>query len=814
MSDLDRIFYWQGISENYQNFRGEHTHIPLENRKHLLEVMGVDISSEKALAKGAYELDVSPWQRWLAPLTSVRLSADTNLENTSKEYMSYSVNFKPDDLAASFSWVLKSKSIPSGTIKKQAFSVNGDFTPSDLIEIGDYLFEQCRYSRRQLQLPLLSPGYYDITVINKTDNLSQSAVLAVAPSEAFLPEGFLDQPQNHIPSSIDIPDSKGDIKGDKLPSKKPWGFIVQLYTLRSKTNWGMGDFSDLSNLIRHASKHKADFIGLNPLHALLADIEHNRSPYSPSDRRFINPLYIDIEKLKDARTIDFSVAKNTAQLLTGDSHINYPKVKSLKVSILKACYRQFKKKDLLEKNSRAKHFLSFCKQGGEILKFFAFHTAFSEHIEELRRDEFKINPVNSKAYFKLFLVDACDSQKQSDFLQTHYRQYKKLFAKSLVANVSEHSLQRFIDKNPYVHDIEFHMYLQWVADEQLASCQSLALSSGMSIGLIRDLAVGANGSGAEVKSHPKLFCEGAAVGAPPDPLALQGQNWGLPPMIPSELRESGFEHYIKLLQKNMEHCGALRIDHVMSLMRLWWCPPDKTAEYGAYIYYPLEDLLNILVLESYLNQCIVIGEDLGVVPDEIRQHLAEAKILSNKVFYFEKYPDGAFKHPEHFDMQAFTSINNHDVPTLASWWAGDDIQMRDELNIMEEGSTLEDSYSHRNYEKKQLLYRLDEQGLLPESWRFSINDEDAYCDINEYLQKSIDLTLIKAIFSLAARTHSKLFAVQLEDFLMMSEPVNVPGTFNEYPNWTRKIPVSIDEIFKRKESLDILNCINDQRQVH
>ena len=368
----------------------------------------------------------------------------------------------------------------------------------------------------------------------------------------------------------------------------------------------------------------ADFILLNPLHALDIRYPENASPYSPIDRRFLNPLYIDLRMEESysnspaVRTLveepDFS---RELSRLRQDPEVDYPEVFKLKYKVFDAMYSYFRERHIETGSNQAKEFTQYIAgHDGAIITFAQFQAAIN-----------------------LPGVQSC-------------------------------------------HEPEFHLFLQWLADRQLASCQALALELGMKVGIIRDLAVGGGSESCEVSTNPNLFCLEARIGAPPDNFNPDGQNWGLPPLRPDMLRQSHFSHFITLLRENMVSCGALRIDHIMALMRLWWCPTDGSNASGAYVHYPVDELFAILRLESRRAKCAIIGEDLGVVPPEIRAYIDGSGILSNVVFYFEKYDEKRFRLPHDYPTKALAIVANHDVPTLKAWWNTDDLKLRRELGLI------------------------------------------------------------------------------------------------------------------------------------
>jgi len=702
MSDLDRLFYWRGITPDFYNYKGELTPIPLDRRVHILAAMGVDVSSPESIASEAFELDIKPWLRWLPPLSVVH-----------KAHPFLEINFQPEELDQIVTW----------TLTQNGNTVScGEIKPHELEEVGDYAHDGSRYSRRELALGELSYGYYDVMLAR--GEKSQQSTLAVAPSESYQPSWA----------------SHDDVN--------PWGFVVQLYTLRSENNWGIGDFSDLDLLIEKSSVYGVDIIGLNPFHALQSDLKHNFSPYAPSDRRYLNPLYIDVERAPGFDS-DFKQPE-LISIERGRTHVRYEQMQQLKYSALYRCFERF----LFNTPSTLADYI---RQGKDSLIDFANYEALSGW----QPDDLVGEPL-----------------KQDDLL---------CFLSDNKVLPAAHQL------------VAFHCYLQFVAEQQLSECQLGAEKLGMKVGIVRDLAVGASGGGSEAQTNAKLFCHDAAIGAPPDAFSHTGQSWGMPPMDPAELRKTGFSHYINLLRSNMHYCGALRIDHAMSLYRLWWCAKDQTADNGAYIHYPLKEMVGLLCLESYLNKCVVIAEDLGIVPDEFRAVMNETKFYSNRVFYFEKNNDTELKHPRDYERHALAMLDNHDLPTLCSWWNATDLSLRKQLDLFSNDQEYDSNLTIRLAEKNSLIELLRNDGLLPEGWH----------DVG--IDQEIDFQLVEAILQFVGRASSQFYMVQLEDLLMMNDPVNVPGTYLEYQNWSRKLDKNIEDIFSNEDIDRLLRRVSSTR---
>jgi 4-alpha-glucanotransferase len=306
----------------------------------------------------------------------------------------------------------------------------------------------------------------------------------------------------------------------------------------------------------------------------------------------------------------------------------------------------------------------------------------------------------------------------------------------------------------------------------------------MPIGLYGDYAVGANPSGSETWADRSSYCMGAEIGAPPDPLALKGQGWGIPPQDPSVLQEQRLQGFARLIRDNMRCYGALRLDHVMSLFRLWWVAAGSSPTDGAYVHYPLEQMLTVLSLESARSACLVVGEDLGVVPDEMRRAMPEYGLYHYKVLLFEKL-DGRFRRPDEYVRRALAAVTTHDMPTLRSYWEGRDIELRRRLNLYPSAEAESEVRREREHDRKLLLEALQEQGLEPAQ---QATPFDAFT-----------AELAHAVHLYLARSSTALAAVQIEDLLGMTEPVNVPGTHQEYPNWQRKVTADIEDIAARAD---------------
>jgi (1->4)-alpha-D-glucan 1-alpha-D-glucosylmutase len=565
----------------------------------------------------------------------------------------------------------------------------------------------------------LAPGYYRLAIDGA------NCTVAIAPRQCWVPAALQD-------------------------GERWWGCTVQLYALRSSRNWGIGDFGDLRRLIDTAAHQGASFIGLSPLHALFPHNPGAASPYSPSSRKALNPAYLDVQALVDQG--DCPAAQERVRSEAFQEHlralreaelVDYPAVAAAKAEILQLLWRHFEQHALDAGHPRGAQFLAFMREREATLAPHALFEALQEHLHA--RDPGVWGwPAWPEAY-----RDPGGAATQA-------------FAR-------EHGSA-----------VRYRFWLQWLADEQLASCQRHARGRGMGIGLYADLAVGVNGGGAETWVEPHLFALGMHAGAPPDPLNALGQDWGLPPWNPHRLRAAGYEAFLETLRANMRHCGALRLDHVMALMRLFWTGPDG----GTYVEYPLDDLLGLLALESHRHRCMVIGEDLGNVQPRMREAMRERSLLSYRPLLFEREEDGSFRPPAQWQHQALAVVSTHDLPTLRGFWLGEDIELQARLGLYPDAAAYDAQVLARAQDRARLLLALQHQGLLPEG-------------VNVQPTSLPDATaaFVDAVYAYLARTPCWLAGVQLEDVTGQLLQVNVPGTTEDrFPNWRRKLAVPVEAL--------------------
>ena len=574
-----------------------------------------------------------------------------------------------------------------------------------------------------IKLPRLACGYYTLSA--ETGGRCRLVRLIVAPESVYQPKLLAN--------------------GGRMN-----GLTMHLYSLRSERNWGIGDFTDLLNLMKYAAENKLDFVGINPLHALFTSKPAFASPYSPSSREWLNPIYLDIEKV-GAFTYNEQLKNWLAQpkirqriaALRVTETVTYTAVWACKRDALHMAFNAFEQDTCEAAANERAAFEAFVTNKGKSLQGFGLFEALDQYYSRPRQVGWQSWP--------------------SEFHQPDGEAVEK-FARS------------------HEREIRFYMWLQWLCAEQLQEVNKAAAEYGVKLGIYGDLAVGVARGSADTWLNRQDYCMDVSVGAPPDPLGPTGQNWNLPPLNPLMLKHTGYEKFAHLLRENMRLYGVLRIDHVMALCRLWWVLNDKTADFGAYVHYDAEVTFAILALESQRNRCVIIGEDLGTVPDQARYLLNRYQVFSYKVMYFSKGWNG-FQLPEEYPEQAITVISTHDVAPLAGYWIGKDLDTMFKLGTLPDAAAFQTALDEREYDKADLLDKLKYTGCLG-------------ADVQ--MPAKADETLLAALHKYGALSRSKLYAVQLENLLGVIDNLNVPGVTDGYPNWAQKMPVSLEDFLQHR----------------
>ncbi len=696
---LHKVCETVGVYHGYNNLEGHYIAASDETKIAQLTAMGVDVSNDTALE-----------QEYLRLTSEKTRPLPACLVVTQSDSMSLTLQ---GEMAAPASWLVTLESgdviageIPAGT--HHAVPLNRS-------------------------LPL---GYHQLTL--KWEAETQTCPLVVTPERTL---GLDEQTQG----------------------QRRWGLTVPLYGLTSSRNWGIGDFEDLATMSEAAAQVGADFIGINPVHALFPSAPARYSPYSPSSREFLNVMHIAPDKIDE-----FSRSKKGRDIFEGflcdpdyaaardAEFIDYTSVYRLKHRAFEAAFKLFCALSLNGNRHRA--FADFCTRKGPAL---SQHALF-EVIYELEQAE---------------TGDTAGWQSWSENLQT-----------------PDHAaVTRIATKHK--NRVDYYCYLQWVAHEQLAEAHARALTAGMRVGLYLDLAVGMVPDGAEAWGEKAAVVSGMSLGAPGDAANPDGQKWHLAPLDPIMLRKTGYRIFAKTLREIMANAGLVRIDHILGLNRAFWCPLDHDLP-GNYVAYPRDELLGVIALESVRNGCAVVGEDLGTVPEGFKEQLATKGLMGCSILYFER-EDEAFTPAQHYDASRLASINNHDFPTLKGFWEEEDFRWREDLGVGTD--TIDRDKAARFHDRWLLLKRLEEEGLLPDG--ISPNAAPA----------TLSVDLSAAVHAFLARSNANTIAVQIEDLLGLSQQPNVPGTTTEQPNWCRKIPVPVEKVFEHPHCRRIVEAIRTQR---
>jgi 4-alpha-glucanotransferase len=710
-----------GIAVEYYDISGVRHLTADHTKRDILRAMGFQVDSTAALAVAIREWDEAPWRRPCDPIRIVHeeeVGAPVACCFAMEDGRERSVVVK---------WQVNDE---SGNLLQEGQAGPG------LVATEVKFIDGGRRVRVELPAPKGLPlGYYDFIIRAEAlvGGSTGTLRLIVAPRQCY------------VPTSLEV-------------GQRYWGLALQLYSLASGRNWGCGDFTDLNQVVEWAGKRLgAGLVGLNPLHAIRNTAPHHTSPYTPYNRLALNELYIDLERLpeffasedaqKQYRSPEFQAK---LQAMRENRRVDYDAIASAKRTMLDLAYRQFLQEayggvepNLEPKTARAKLLERFIQSEGEPLELYAtFQT-----LEEERR-LIQSKTVTWQEWPKQFLSPGSAAREYG-------RRHRKR--------------------------IRFFQYIQWIASEQLSEALRTAEAAGMPIGIYNDLALGAERTGAEAWMYQSVLALDADCGAPPDDFAPEGQNWGLPPINPVALRPSRYELLIQLLRRNMRFGGAIRLDHVMALSRLFWIPKGKSPTEGTYVHYPFEELLSIIALESVRSKTMVIGEDLGTVTDLVREQLAKARVLSYRVFYFERRGDGTWKSPGEYPQQALAVAGTHDLPTLTGFWSGEDIQVRAGLGAFKDEAARRQAWEERQRDKARMLTALKQEGLLPTG----VSDDPAAVP-------AMTPALCRAIHAYLARTPAWLVLANLEDALEEISQTNLPGTVENHPNWRRKYGSRID----------------------
>lgn len=633
------------------------------------------------------------------------------------------------------------------------FFGNGEYSLSLSDENNQIIWQSTAADSQSIIInKVLSHGYYTLTAKQNNETKATSLII-YAPVLAYQP-AFI-QNKEHI-----------------------YGVSLMLYALRSENSLGIGDFSELKEIIKLTAQNGGDAVGINPLGVmspytlpspLFNILKGDVSPYRSLSRLFINYAYIDLKcepDFKKSVEVQTLMQKpdviNEIKRLNDSPNVLYAAALQLKLQLLSKMFEQFLKENNPERQAEFKAYKK--QKGDELTNLCLFEALLEAHKEE---------------HFWRFWRDG-------------------------TSDINSATTRAFYDNNR--KRIDFFAYCHWLADKQLQSAQQLAKSLGMKIGIYADMPIGAASNGAEVWENPEAYVLPIGVGAPADPMRPRGQSWGFTPYNPQQLAKQHYEPFIRLVRENVNAAGALRIDHAMGLRRLFWIyfEENNPVVQGAYMYYDMKVLTAILTLESTRAKCLLIGEDLGTVPAGFREYMAEHGLLSYKVFFRQKNKDGTFIAPKDYMYMSLAQSSTHDQATSCGFWSNEDIEVFKNCGLYVNYEQYKGNLDTRRQDRINMIKAFENEGILTPKMKEEMT-------VSAETGNTIPLGIENPVNMYGAKTNSALYFVRLCDIYAQKKLDNAPGTIDEYANWRLKLSHSIEQIKSTPNFADTLQTIKKYR---
>jgi 4-alpha-glucanotransferase len=710
-----------GVECEYLDGRG-HCHQATDDRlRMILFALGIDVQSESDIQR---EWDRIQEERWTKLIEPVALHYPE-----ARAPLCFPIAIPLGD--SSLESVLLECRVKDEQGKTRSSTVRG----ASCACLEETVIRGTRYVRIQVGLPgRFRLGYYEVMLTIRVGSrvLDAQSLVIAAPQRCYLPPG----------------------------SKREWGIGVQLYGIRSRDNWGIGDFRDLERIMKTAGKTwKASTIGLQPLHSLTPGL---RSPYSPSSRLCWSPLYLNIEQVAEFRVSPklqqmFRTKKfqSTLETLRSSQLVEYEVIHQLKMTVLEDLFRAFKRRHLQPRTRRGRAFLRYVQQSPDFLTRFCTFQALSEYFQGMVWREWPL-----------------------DF-----------------HDPTSPAVERF--QKQHSARLHFFYYVQWLCELQLTRLDHVAQKAPLRLGLYHDLPVGIHPDGADAWGFQDQLAKDVTSGAPPDSFNLQGQNWGLLAPNPRALRQHGYQFFRQTVRQNMKHGGVLRIDHALGLFRMFWVPFGHSGRDGLYVKTYVDEMLAVLALESVRHKVMVVGEDLGTVTSGIQRKLEGAGLLSYRLLFFERESGGAFHLPHQFPRQALVSATTHDLPTLKGYWAERDMEIKEHANLYPHAEDRARETQSRGEDRRQLWEALRRAGFaLPESMPVTLSSE-----------------MMKMVYQFLAQTPSRLLMVQLEDLLGELDTPNLPGAADSaYPSWRVRLSRELTSWLKDPANTGFSQAVSRERR--
>jgi 4-alpha-glucanotransferase len=524
----------------------------------------------------------------------------------------------------------------------------------------------------------------------------------------------------------------------EVAPQRQWGFMVQLYSMRSQTSWGIGDLRDLAQLITWSARELgAGFVLINPLHAAAPVPPMEPSPYYPSSRRFVNPIYLCVDDVAEVAALPAAEVSAAAEPLMSRNHldelIDRDAIWAAKRSVLERAFES------RSDSARAAEFLAYQEEQGAALIDYATWCALADRFGLPWRE---------------WPTDLHDL----------------------------HSAAVLAFRDEAAERVQFHAWLQWICAEQLANVQAQATTAGMSLGVLNDLAVGVSPEGADSWALQSVLADGVVLGAPADVYNQQGQRWNLPPWQPIALAAEGFRSFRDVVRASFAHGGGLRVDHILGLFRQWWVPDDALPADGTYVRLDHEAMVGILLLEAHRADALLVGEDLGNIEWWVRDYLRSRGILGTSILWFEHDHEGRPLPPDAWRELCLASVTTHDIPPAAGYLTGQHVELRNELGLLER--PVDEVRAADEAERFHWLRALGDAGLISPSL---LATWSSTAELRMHLDAHVD-TVIEALHAYLGATAARLIGVYLPDVVGDRRPINQPGTVDEYPNW--RVPMA------------------------
>ncbi len=688
-----------GVATEYWDWQGRHVMVSAETIVSVLDALGVRAHTHDEIEAARHETDIAPWRRTLPRCVIARQGRATRIPVHVPHGAPVVLWVELEDRAGS----------------RGVGQVEHNVAPRevDQVLVGEAMFE----------IPAGFPLGWHVLNASVAEGDPVQVPLVV------------------VPDRIDLPASV-DVHG-------AFGLMTQMYSMRSRASWGIGDLGDLADLaVWGAHDLSANFVLINPVHAAQPVPPMEPSPYLPTSRRFVNPIYIRVEEVPEVAYLppeqraQVEEYARQARALTEEDTIDRDAAWELKRAALRLVY------DCPHPPRRQLAFERFCQQEGQGLLDYATWCALVE----------EYGPLVGAWPVGLHTAQAAGVPAERERLAERVR---------------------------------FHLWLQWVVDVQLAEVQRQARTAGMSIGVMQDLAVGVHPTGADVWGLGDVLARGVTVGAPPDAYNQRGQDWSQPPWHPDRLADVGYAPFRAMIRAALRHSGGLRIDHVIGLFRLWWVPAGSSPAEGTYVRFDHEALIGILALEAHRDGAVLVGEDLGTVEPWVRDYLRERGILGTSILWFEREEDGTPKRPEDYRRLCLASVTTHDLPPTAGYLAGEHIDLRARLGLFTRPVEVERAEDEAD--RARVVNALIDRGLL---------------DADQGIPK-----VVEALHRYLSWTPSLLIGVSIPDLIGDVRTINQPGTHNEYPNWRipmagpdRK-PVLLEDLMTARSARKITRAV-------